>query len=302
MSHGHACGEGYGPGVDPEQLDDLAARLRAAGCVFAEEEAALLVERADDAHDLEALVARRAEGEPLEHVLGYVDFHGLRIGVDPGVFVPRQRTVLLVDEAVALARRRAVRTRPPGTVPGQVGAPVVVVDVCCGAGALGLAVATDLGFGADAGRRPVDLHVTDLDPAAVACAARNVAAVGGVAYRGDLFDPLPTRLRGRVDVLLANVPYVPTGEIPLLPPEARDHEARVALDGGGDGLDVLRRVAADALRWLAPGGHLLTESGERQAPGAVAVLERAGLAARVVRDEEIGATVVVGTRRDARTV
>src|SRR5690606_5059029 len=185
----------------------------------------------DDAHDLEALVARRVEGEPLEHVLGYVDFHGLRIGVDPGVFVPRQRTVLLVDEAVALARRRAVRTRPPETVPGQAGDPVVVVDVCCGAGALGLAVATDLGFGADAGRRPVDLHVTDLDPAAVACAARNVAAVGGVAYRGDLFDPLPTRLRGRVDVLLANVPYVPTGEIPLLPPEARDHQARAAVDG-----------------------------------------------------------------------
>ncbi|MFI2702302.1 putative protein N(5)-glutamine methyltransferase [Cellulosimicrobium composti] len=287
--------------MDPDQLDDLAARLRAAGCVFAEEEAARLVERADDAHHLEALVARRVEGEPLEHVLGYVDFHGLRIGVDPGVFVPRQRTVLLVDEAVALARRRAIRTRPPETVPGQAGDPVVVVDVCCGAGALGLAVATDLGSGADAGRRPVDLHVTDLDPAAVACAARNVAAVGGVAYRGDLFDPLPTRLRGRVDVLLANVPYVPTGEIPLLPPEARDHEARVALDGGGDGLDVLRRVAADAPRWLAPGGHLLTESGERQASGAVAVLERAGLAARVVRDEEIGATVVVGTRRDART-
>ncbi|WP_312028539.1 putative protein N(5)-glutamine methyltransferase [Cellulosimicrobium composti] len=287
--------------MDPDQLDDLAARLRAAGCVFAEEEAARLVERADDAHHLEALVARRVEGEPLEHVLGYVDFHGLRIGVDPGVFVPRQRTVLLVDEAVALARRRAIRTRPPETVPGQAGDPVVVVDVCCGAGALGLAVATDLGSGADAGRRPVDLHVTDLDPAAVACAARNVAAVGGVAYRGDLFDPLPTRLRGRVDVLLANVPYVPTGEIPLLPPEARDHEARVALDGGGDGLDVLRRVAADAPRWLAPGGHLLTESGERQASGAVAVLERAGLAARVVRDEEIGAAVVVGTRRDART-
>ncbi|WP_318657190.1 putative protein N(5)-glutamine methyltransferase [Cellulosimicrobium composti] len=287
--------------MDPDQLDDLAARLRAAGCVFAEEEAARLVERADDAHHLEALVARRVEGEPLEHVLGYVDFHGLRIAVDPGVFVPRQRTVLLVDEAVALVRRRTVRTRPPGTVPGQADDPVVVVDVCCGAGALGLAVATDLGSGADAGRCPVDLHVTDLDPAAVACAARNVAAVGGVAYRGDLFDPLPTRLRGRVDVLLANVPYVPTGEIPLLPPEARDHEARVALDGGGDGLDVLRRVAADALRWLAPGGHLLTESGERQAPGAVAVLERAGLAARVVRDEEIGATVVVGTRRDGRT-
>ncbi|WP_255436954.1 putative protein N(5)-glutamine methyltransferase [Cellulosimicrobium sp. TH-20] len=262
--------------MDQSPLDDLTARLRAAGCVFAEDEAALLAERADDAAHLEALVARRVAGEPLEHVLGYVDFHGLRVAVDPGVFVPRQRTTLLVDEAVALGRRA--------------GPAVVVVDLCCGAGALGLATAVGLG-----GDTTVSLHASDVDPAAVACAARNVAAVGGTASAGDLLDPLPPGLRGRVDLLLANVPYVPTTEIALLPREARDHEAHVALDGGGDGLDVLRRVAAEAPAWLAPGGHLLTESGERQAAGAVAVLDRAGLVARVVRDDEIGATIVVGT-------
>lgn len=262
--------------VDQSGLDALTARLRAAGCVFAEDEAALVAERADDAAHLEALVARRVAGEPLEHVLGYVDFHGLRVAVDPGVFVPRQRTTLLVDEAVALGRRA--------------GPAVVVVDLCCGAGALGLATAVRLGGGTT-----VSLHASDVDPAAVACAARNVAAVGGTASAGDLFDPLPPGLRGRVDLLLANVPYVPTTEIPLLPREARDHEAHVALDGGGDGLDVLRRVAAEAPAWLAPGGHLLTESGERQAAGAVAVLDRAGLVPRVVRDDEIGATIVVGT-------
>ncbi|MFF8345138.1 methyltransferase [Cellulosimicrobium funkei] len=285
--------------MDQSRLDDLTARLRAAGCVFAEDEAALLAERADDDAHLEALVARRVAGEPLEHVLGYVDFHGLRVAVDPGVFVPRQRTTLLVDEAVALGRRAG---RPaqlsdggPGSGPG--GRPeggrdgrTVVVDLCCGAGALGLATAVGLG-----GAEAVALHASDVDPAAVACAARNVAAVGGTAYEGDLFDPLPTGLRGRVDLLLANVPYVPSGEIPLLPREARDHEAHVALDGGGDGLDVLRRVAAEAPAWLAPGGHLLTESGERQAAGAVAVLGRSGLVARVVRDDDIGATIVVGT-------
>lgn len=262
--------------VDQSLLDALTARLRAAGCVFAEDEAVLLAERADDAAHLEALVARRVAGEPLEHVLGYVDFHGLRVAVDPGVFVPRQRTTLLVDEAVALGRRA--------------GSAVVLVDLCCGAGALGLATAVGLG-----GDETVALHASDVDPAAVACAARNVAAVGGTASAGDLFDPLPPGLRGRVDLLLANVPYVPSGEIPLLPREARDHEAHVALDGGGDGLDVLRRVAAEAPAWLAPGGHLLTESGERQAAGAVAVLDRAGLVARVVRDDDIGATIVVGT-------
>ena len=285
--------------VDQSRLDDLTARLRAAGCVFAEDEAALLAERADDDAHLEALVARRVAGEPLEHVLGYVDFHGLRVAVDPGVFVPRQRTTLLVDEAVALGRRAG---RPaqlsdggPGSGPG--GRPeggrdgrTVVVDLCCGAGALGLATAVGLG-----GAEAAALHASDVDPAAVACAARNVGAVGGTAYEGDLFDPLPAGLRGRVALLLANVPYVPSGEIPLLPREARDHEAHVALDGGGDGLDVLRRVATEASAWLAPGGHLLTESGERQAAGAVAVLGRAGLVARVVRDDDIGATIVVGT-------
>ncbi|MFJ1512331.1 methyltransferase [Cellulosimicrobium funkei] len=285
--------------MDQSRLDALTARLRAAGCVFAEDEAALLAERADDAAHLEALVARRVAGEPLEHVLGYVDFHGLRVAVDPGVFVPRQRTTLLVDEAVALGRRAG---RPaqlsdggPGSGPGgrREGGPdgrTVVVDLCCGVGALGLATAVGLG-----GAEAVALHASDVDPAAVACAARNVAAVGGTASAGDLFDPLPPGLRGRVDLLLANVPYVPTTEIPLLPREARDHEAHVALDGGGDGLDVLRRVAAEAPAWLAPGGHLLTESGERQAAGAVAVLDRAGLVPRVVRDDEIGATIVVGT-------
>ncbi|UKJ63762.1 putative protein N(5)-glutamine methyltransferase [Cellulosimicrobium cellulans] len=280
--------------MDQRQLDDLVTRLRAAGCVFAEDEAALLAERADDDAHLEALVARRVAGEPLEHVLGYVDFHGLRVAVDPGVFVPRQRTTLLVDEAVALGRQVAGGVSaglPDGAADGEPGgSPLVVVDLCCGAGALGLATAAGLG-GADA----VALHASDVDPAAVACAGRNVAAVGGNAYEGDLFDPLPAGLRGTVDLLLANVPYVPTAEIPLLPREARDHEAHVALDGGGDGLDVLRRVAAEAREWLVPGGHLLTESGERQAAGAVDVLERAGLRARVVRDEEIGATIVVGT-------
>lgn len=285
--------------MDQSRLDDLTARLRAAGCVFAEDEAALLAERADDDAHLEALVARRVAGEPLEHVLGYVDFHGLRVAVDPGVFVPRQRTALLVDEAVALGRR-AGRPAPlsdggPGSGPGgrPEGGPdgrTVVVDLCCGAGALGLATAVGLG-----GAEAAALHASDVDPAAVACAARNVGAVGGTAYEGDLFDPLPAGLRGRVDLLLANVPYVPSGEIPLLPREARDHEAHVALDGGGDGLDVLRRVATEASAWLAPGGHLLTESGERQAAGAVAVLGRAGLVARVVRDDDIGATIVVGT-------
>ena len=142
----------------------------------------------------------------------------------------------------------------------------------------------------------VELHAVDIDPAAVRCARRNVAAAGGRVYEGDLYEPLPAALRGRVDLLVANAPYVPTEAIGLLPPEARLHEPRVALDGGADGLDVLRRVAAAAPRWLAPGGHLLVETSERQAPRTVEAVARSGLIPRVASSEELDATVVIGTR------
>ncbi|MEU3187686.1 putative protein N(5)-glutamine methyltransferase [Streptomyces sp. NPDC006923] len=255
----------------------IVSRLRAAGCVFAEDEAELLISAARTPAGLAAMVDRRVAGLPLEHVLGWAEFRGLRIAVDPGVFVPRRRTEFLVGRAAALAR--------PGAV---------VVDLCCGSGALGAALVTAVGR--------ADLYATDIDPAAVLCARRNVAAVGGEVYEGDLYDPLPAALRGRVDVLLANVPYVPTEEMALLPPEAREHEARVALDGGTDGLDVLRRVTAQAAVWLAPGGHLLFETSRRQAAAAVRTVTRDGLVPQVATSDELDATVVVATRpvlRDA---
>ncbi len=245
--------------------------LRAAGCVFAEDEARLLIAAAAGPDDLAAMVARRAGGLPLEQVVGWAGFGDVRVLVDPGVFVPRRRTEFLVVCAAALTREGAV-----------------VVDLCCGTGAIGAALA--------AARPGIDVHAADLDPAAVACARRNLAAAGGTVHEGDLFDPLPADLRGRVEVLTANVPYVPSGEIAFLPPEARDHEALMALDGGPDGLDVLRRVAAGAPGWLAPGGCLLCETGEEQAPLALEILRGAGLDARAESDEDRGATVVLGTR------
>ncbi|MFI6283211.1 putative protein N(5)-glutamine methyltransferase [Streptomyces sp. NPDC051018] len=250
---------------------EIVTRLRDAGCVFAEDEAGLLLSTARTPAELAAMVDRRIAGHPLEHVLGWAEFCGLRVSVDAGVFVPRRRTEFLVRKAAELAPSHAV-----------------VVDLCCGSGALGAALAGAVDR--------AELHATDIDPAAVHCARRNVAAVGGVAYEGDLYEPLPAGLRGRVDVLLANVPYVPTGDIGLLPAEARVHEARVALDGGADGLDVLRRVAAGAYAWLAPGGSLLFETSERQAEQAVEIVARSGLAPGVAVSEEWYATVVIGTR------
>ncbi|MER6910974.1 putative protein N(5)-glutamine methyltransferase [Streptomyces sp. NPDC000594] len=260
---------------------DVVAGLRAAGCVFAEEEARLLLTAAEAPGPglLAALLARRISGEPLEHVLGWAEFRGARYAVDPGVFVPRPRTAFLVDRAAALAPRGL-----PGTP--------VVVDLCCGSGALGAALTAELGG--------AELHSADIDPPAVECARRNVAPAAGTVYEGDLCAPLPRRLRGRVDLLLANVPYVPTAEIRLLPAEARDHEGHLALDGGADGLDVLRRVAAEAPGWLAPGGSFLCETGERQAAEAVRIIRAAGLEPGVARCEELWATVVTGTRSGTR--
>jgi release factor glutamine methyltransferase len=246
----------------------LVERLRAAGCVFAEDEARLLTAEAADAAELEALAVRRIAGEPLEYVLGWAEFSGLRIAVTPGVFVPRPRSEFLVAEAAASL---------PSTA--------TVLDLCCGSGAIGaalLAVAPGL-----------VLVAADVDPAAVACARRNLPSRAAV-YSGDLFAALPADFRGRFDVVVANAPYVPTGEIALLPAEARSHEAPAALDGGADGLRLHRRIAAEASSWLARGGSLLMETSERQAPVTAEIFAAAGLIPRIRRSEDDDATVVIG--------
>ena len=255
-------------------MNAVVARLRAAGCVFAEDEARLLTDAAGTPEELAALVDRRVAGTPLEHLLGWVEFAGLRVAVDPGVFVPRRRTEFLVQQAVSRSRRGPV------------------VDLCCGCGAVGAALLAALG--------PVDLYAVDVDPAAVACARRNLPEAQ--VYQGDLYQPLPPALRGTVDVVVANAPYVPTDAIGAMPPEARDHEPRVALDGGTDGLDVLRRVAAGAASWLAPGGHLLMETSRYQAPMLLVAVEAAGLRAEVAGEDEVGATVVIGFHRLASRI
>lgn len=258
---------------------DIAGRLRSAGCVFAEDEARLLLSTARTPADLAAMVERRAAGLPLEYVVGWAEFRGLRISVDTGVFVPRRRSEFLIAQAVPLVRHPA----PAG---GAADRKPVVVDLCCGSGALGAALAATLGG--------AEVHAADVDPTAVRCARRNLAAAGGRVYEGDLYDPLPPALRGHVDLLIASPPYVPTGEIGLLPQEAREHEPITALDGGADGLDIVRRVIVGAPGWLAPGGHLLVETSERQAPRAAQAMARAGLSARVARCGDLNAAVAIG--------
>lgn len=250
--------------------DELVERLRRAGCVFAEDEAEVLREAAQGGRSLSSMVDERVGGVPLEHVVGWVDFAGVRVPIDRGVFVPRPRSEFLVDIAAGLLR------------PGQ-----RLLDLCCGSGALAVAVGS---------RVPVDVLATDNDSRAVANARRALAPWGGEVYEGDLFEALPEYVRSAVDVVVVVAPYVPRDAIDLLPHEARDFEPRGALDGGGDGLDVLRRVAAQVDAWLRPGGWILAEIAEEQAPVLAAVFESRGM--RTAVHERDGA-IVLSARRDA---
>ena len=257
-------------------FEAVVARLRGAGCVFAEDEARLLIEasgeRPLDVAALDDLVRRRCAGEPLEHVVGWAEFCGLRIAVGPGVFVPRRRSEFLVATALAVA-----------------GAAAVVLDLCCGVAPFATALAARL--------PDAEVHAADIDPVQTAYARQNLAVYGDRArvYEGDLYAALPNTLRGSVDLLVVNAPYVPSSALSTLPGEARDYEPLTSLDGGADGLDLHRRIAAGAPDWLAPGGHLVIECTERQASAMREAFQDAGLDSRIIHDDDLDATVVAGT-------
>jgi release factor glutamine methyltransferase len=272
------------------ELRDWATReLAAAGCVSARAEADWLLEEATEGsgepqggapvdrveQSLRAMVARRVAGEPLQYVIGWAPFGPLRLAVGPGVFVPRPETEGLADRAAT-----RLRSRPE---------PRVAVDVCTGSGAIACFLAAEV-----PGARVL---ATELDPGALAWARGNADRYGVELLAGDLDEPLPAALAGRVDVLCANMPYVPSGAIATLPTDVRDHEPRLALDGGPDGLDVLRRLVARAGHWLAPGGGLLCEIGEDQAETGVALLTAAGLVEVAVHPDLVGRDrILEGTR------
>ena len=177
----------------------------------------------------EVLIARRIAGERLEHVLGWVEFAGLRLEIDPGVFIPRPQTEALAERAAALQ-------------------PSLALDLFAGCGAIACVV--------KARNRTARVVAGELDPVAERCARRNGERFGVDVVESDVDAGIPTELERRVDVLTANVPYVPTAELDFVP---HDGEPDPALDGGPDGLDWLNRVAEIAPRWLKPGGTLLME-------------------------------------------
>jgi len=255
----------------------LAAILSGAGFIAAQEEAAeLLACAAGDDEVLDALIARRLTGEPLAWIIGRISFCNLEIRVDAGVFVPRWHSE-------ALARRAVTRLPRKGTA----------IDLCTGSGAIARTLMS---------RRPAARVVAcDIDPRAVACAAAN----GVEAYLGDLFAPLPGALEGGVDVVVGVVPYVPTPDLPLLQRDTFAFESPLAYDGGPDGTGILRRVLADARRFLRQGGALLLELGGVQDRALGPDLARLGYTeVSVLHDDEgdvrgIEATLAYGATIDS---
>jgi len=261
--------------VDPGTV----AFLRAGGCVYAEEEARILTEAARSSDTLRAFLERRVRGEPLEYIAGWAEFCGLRVPLRAGVFVPRRRSEFLA--ACAIRSARAAATRSSGS------RPVRVLDMCCGSGAIGLAVAIGSG--------DIELLAADDSLVAVGCARDNLARVSGRVYQGDLFAALPPTELHCLDVIVANAPYVPTDEIQWLPAEARLYEPLSTLDGGPDGTGVQSRILESAAEWLQAPGVVLIETGEEMADSTARIAREAGFAPEIHADAELGATVMLAT-------
>ncbi len=247
----------------------VARTLGAAGSIAPEEEAdELLRAAAGDAGVLADLLRRRATGEPVAWLTGAVTFCDVRVGVAPGVYVPRWQTEPLARRAASLL------------VAGG-----VAVDLCTGSGAIAVVLAAAV--------PSARVVATELEDTAVACARAN----GVEVFAGSLDEPLPGSLEGRVDVLTAVVPYVPTDELRLLPRDVREYEPRLALDGGIVGTDLLAEVVRRSPRWLRPGGWLLLELGGDQAERLSSSLHDAGFETpEVLADEEGDARAICARR------
>jgi release factor glutamine methyltransferase len=232
-------------------MDALVEALSRAGCVAADEEAAELADAAaGDMPRLATLLHRRLAGEPLAWVTGRLTFGGLALRVDPGVYVPRWQSLELVD--------RGARHLPEGPATSR------AIDLCTGSGAVAAALAA---------RRPgARVVATDSAPQAVTCARAN----GVDALLGDLFEPVPSEWLGQTDLVVAVVPYVPTGALRLLPRDTLTFEPAAHYDGGPDGTALLDRVVTEAPRYLRPGGALVLELGGDQADAVGAAMARLG--------------------------
>jgi release factor glutamine methyltransferase len=260
--------------------DDLVDRLRAAGCINPEAELALIRRWLPTPRDQSLAVEQRANGMPLELVVGVAEFAGIAVQVRRGVFLPRRRSESLLEAAelfVGVLETEVPDRKKP-----------VALDLGCGSGAIAAAFVT---------RNPRwQVEACDVDPTAVECAELNAARFGFAVHRTEWFSGLPSRLHGRIDLVLAHLPYVPTGQLPQLARDYRAVEPLQAVDGGPDGLVPWRQVLRTSERWMSPAGRILTQVAEHQSADAVIAARRAGLEVQVLTFDD---ALVIAAHRAA---
>ena len=227
-----------------------------------------------------AAIERRAAGEPLQYVTGEMPFRHLVLTVRPGVFIPRPETEVLVDVALeALAGIEAP----------------LVADLCTGSGAIAVSVAFEC--------RAAVVHSTEIVPATAEVARANAGRANVsdrvTLHEGDLFVPLPTELAGRFDVVASNPPYIPTADLAALPAEVAAHEPAIALDGGADGLDVVRRIVDEARVWLKSGGLLVIETDTGRVKDTAGLMRQWYEGVEVRTDLTGRDRIAIGRRREA---
>jgi release factor glutamine methyltransferase len=235
-----------------------------------------------------ALIDRRRSGEPLQYLLGWEEFRGLRLRVTPAALIPRPETELLVEWALEVLSERRCDAEP-------LGPPRLVVDLGTGSGAIALALA--------AACPGVTIYAVDLAPGAVALARENASALGLAdrvqLLQGDLFAPLGP-LTGAVDLMISNPPYIPAEAIQRLPAEVRDYEPHEALDGGPEGMTFHRKIIAGAPSFLRREGWLLLEMGENHSGPLGRLLAATGFQEIEVRKDLSGADRMIGARWQGR--
>ena len=235
--------------------------------LFFQHDRPVLGEELDHYRDL---VRRRAQGEPLQKILGETEFYSKVFKVEPGVFIPRPETERLVEEAVALLAPPDRRLLAP-----------VAVEIGCGTGIIGICLALDV--------PRLTVYATDVNPAAVQLTKHNAHTLGADprvhVLPGNRFDPLPAHLKGQVDLVVSNPPYIRAADIPGLAVEVSEHDPVEALDGGQDGLVFYRAMASGLGAWLRPGGHVAGEIGDDQGRDVEDIFSASGLEdIRVIRD------------------
>lgn len=228
---------------------------------------------------LESLVAQRSDRVPLQHITGETGFRGLTLTCRPGVFIPRPETEVLAGLAIASA-------------------PSIAVEPCTGTGAVALALAAEV--------PGVRVVACDASPDAVALAGENLARIASAGklaegaqveiHEGDLLAEVPAELRGSVDLVVANPPYLRPDELVQCEPEVRDHDPRAALVAGPHGNEVIDRLIDEARAWLRDGGSLMFELADVRIDAAVARASEAGYVDVVVHDDLTGRERIVSAR------